>query len=378
MKKFLKWTVYLISICVIFLIILVTHFSFRPNRSEVSEVLKMETWPAVHDGLHNSNTDMIFYDGSFYLIHAAAPYHFASETTRLVLLKSQDAREWEKIAEFQNPGEDIRDPKLAVIDDKLFIYALKNVDFAAEPYGTVVTTSTDGVNWEPFQDIEPKGWLFWRPKSNDGGKTWYIPAYWNKHGKSILLRSTDGLEWEEVSQIYKGDVNDETAIEFLKDGRMLTTARLEVAGYYFGDNRGNTLIAVSEPPHTEWTEEHSFVTRLDGPYLFTVNDRVYAVGRLHTGWNMPLTETGSILGKKRTSIFLVDEKGLTHLSDFPSAGDTSYPGVVIVDDHIYICYYTSNIKRDYPWVIGMFAPSDIMMAKISVKSLEELADLKLK
>ena len=75
---------------------------------------------------------------------------------------------------------------------------------------------------------------------------------------------------------------------------------------------------------------------------------------------------------------IVDEKGLTHLSDLPSAGDTSYPGVVIVDGYVYICYYTSNIKRDYPWVIGMFAPSDIMMAKISVKSLEELADLKLK
>ncbi len=378
MKKLLKWSFNLICLFLIALIILITHFAFRPNRSEVSELLEIETWRAVHDGLHNSNTDMIHHDGSFYMIHAAAPYHFASETTRLVLMKSQDAREWEKIAEFQKPGEDIRDPKLAVIGGRLFLYALKNVDFAAEPYGTVVTTSTDGVHWEPFKDIEPVGWLFWRPKSSDGGKTWYMPAYWNEHGKSILLRSTDGLKWEEVSRIYKGDVNDETAIEFLVDGRMLATARLEVAGYYFGDNRGNTLIAVSEPPHKEWTEGHSFVTRLDGPYLFTVNDRVYAVGRLHTGWNMFLTETGSILGKKRTSIFLVTEKGLTYLSDLPSAGDTSYPGVVVKDDHVYICYYTSNIKRDYPWVIGMFAPSDIMMAKISVTSLEELADLKLK
>jgi hypothetical protein len=376
MKKFLKWMVYLICFFLISLIALMTYFAFRPNRSVVSELLEIETWPAVHDGLHNSNTDMIYHDGLFYLIHAAAPYHFASETTKLILLKSKDAKEWEKLAEFYNPGEDIRDPKLAVIDGKLFIYALKNIDFAAEPYGTVVTTSVDGVNWEPFEDIEPIGWLFWRPKTNDGGKTWYMPAYWNKHGKSILLKSSDGLKWEEVSQIYEGDINDETAIEFLKDGRMLVAARLEVAGYYFGDNRGNTLIAVSEPPYTKWTEEHSFVTRLDGQFLFTINERVYAVGRLHTGWNMPLTETGSILGKKRTSLFAVDEKGLTYLSDLPSAGDTSYPGVVIKDDYLYICYYTSNIKRDYPWVIGMFAPSDIMMAKISIKSLEALTDSK--
>ena len=374
MKKVLKWMLILTCFFLISLVALMTYFTFRPNRSVVSDILEIETWPAVNDGLHNSNTDMIYHDGSFYLIHAAAPYHFASDTTKLVLLKSKDAKEWEKLAEFYNPGEDIRDPKLAVIGGKLFIYALKNVDFAAEPYGTVVTTSVDGVNWEPFEDIEPVGWLFWRPKTNDGGKTWYMPAYWNKHGKSILLKSSDGLKWEEVSQIYEGDINDETAIEFLKDGRILAAARLEVAGYYFGDNRGNTLIAVSEPPYTKWTEEHSFVTRLDGQFLFTINDRVYAVGRLHTGWNMPLTETGSILGKKRTSIFAVDEKGLTYLSDLPSAGDTSYPGVVIKDDYLYICYYTSSIKRDYPWVIGMFAPSDIMMARISIKSLEALAD----
>jgi len=70
--------------------------------------------------------------------------------------------------------------------------------------------------------VGPSGWLFWRPKSPDG-KTWYVPAYWWEHGRSILLRSGDGLEWQQISTIYQGEGNDETAIEFLPDGRLLAT-----------------------------------------------------------------------------------------------------------------------------------------------------------
>ncbi len=372
--KLAKWLGTAVLVVVLAIGLIVLYFYLRPNKSVISEQLGVETWPAVADGRHNSNTDMIYWKDAFWLIHASAPWHFASETTRLVLWKSADARTWEKVAEFQNPGEDIRDPKFAVIDGILFMYSLKNKNFPeAEPYFTLVTSSLDGIAWEPTVSVNQDGWLFWRPKSPDGGKTWYVAAYWHEHGKSILLKSADGLTWEKVSDIYTGDFNDETDIEFLADGRLLATARLEVAGYYFGDNRGNTLIAVSPPPYTEWTENHSTVTRLDGPYLFTYNNRVYAVGRFQPGCKSTPFETGSILAKKRTSLFLVEEDRLVWLSDLPSDGDTSYAGVVVRGDEAYVSYYTSNIKHDYPWIIGMLSESDIMMAKIDLKKLEALA-----
>jgi hypothetical protein len=345
----------------------------RPNHSVISEGLGIEVWPAVADGKHNSNTDLVFFKDAFWLIHASAPWHFASETTRLVLHKSMDARTWEKVAEFANPGEDIRDPKLAVIGGRLILYALKNTSFEAEPYLTAAATSDDGIIWTEFVDMKPDGWLFWRPETADGGKTWYVPAYWHEHGKSALLTSTDGIGWQVSAIIYSGDVNDETAIVFLPDGRMLATGRLEVSGYYFGDNRGNTLIATAEPPFMTWSYNHSTVTRLDGPALFAYNGRVYAVGRYQPGNKPVLFETGSILAKKRTSLFLVEQNRLVWLSDLPSAGDTSYAGVVVRGDEAYVSYYTSSIKRDYPWIIGMLSKSDIMIAKIDLKKLEALA-----
>ena len=116
----------------------------RPNQSRVHPALGASTWDAVADGLHNSNTDLIHHRGQFLLVHAASPYHMGSSDCRLVVRRSADARRWEKLAELRMPGEDIRDPKFAVIAGKLFLYALPNRGFYAVPYGTVYSTSETG------------------------------------------------------------------------------------------------------------------------------------------------------------------------------------------------------------------------------------------
>nr|HPO47077.1 hypothetical protein [Spirochaetota bacterium] len=67
-----------------------------------------------------------------------------------------------------------------------------------------------------------------------------------------------------------------------------------------------------------------------------------------------------------------------YLSDLPSAGDTSYAGVVIREGAAYISYYTSDTARDYPWIIGMLARSDILIARIELPRLERLAAEKMK
>ncbi|HME72831.1 MAG TPA: hypothetical protein VKM54_23625, partial [Myxococcota bacterium] len=51
-------------------------------------------WDVVADGLHNSNTDLIYYRGQFLLVHAASPYHMGSSDCRLVVRRSADARHW--------------------------------------------------------------------------------------------------------------------------------------------------------------------------------------------------------------------------------------------------------------------------------------------
>lgn len=346
----------------------------RPNRAEVDPRLRLEVWDAVADGLHNSNTDLILWRGEFWLAHDARPYHFGSPDARIVVRRSRDARAWREVARFQVPGKDIRDPKLAVIGDRLHLYALPNSGKMATPEGTVLATSEDGETWTDLAPIEPAGWLFWRPKSNDGGATWYVPAYWKDHGKSILLRSADGVRWEQVSVIQEGNGNDETDIEFLPDGRLLATTRLEVTpDTILGNYDGRTGIHVAAPPYTEWTTHESRLTRLDGPNLFSLDGQVFAVARYQPDPNGFLTRMGGVLSRKRTSIYRVEPERLVRLSDLPSNADTSYAGVAIRDGFLWIDWYTSRTDRDWPWLFGMPLRTDIKMARIPLDALREVS-----
>lgn len=379
--KVLGWILGGLVVILLLLAALVAYWYTRPNRAQVNSTAVLETWDIARDGMHNSNTDMIDWQDKFYISYVSSPYHFASEESALLVKLSTDlGHTWLEVNTYSPVGEDIRDPKFAVIGNRLFLYALKNTSFVAEPYVTVYSYTEDGITWTPFEQAPGlDGWLFWRPKTRDG-ITFYNAAYWFQHDRSVLLKSTDGINWEIVSTIHQGDRNDETEIQFLPDGRLLATARLEYGGFAdgaFGDSRGATLIAASTPPYNTWTDLiQSRLTRLDGPTLFTYHNRIYAVGRYQPdlGHSGPLTAQGSILACKRTSLFEVRTDGLAWLTDLPSAGDTSYTGVVIIGDAAYISYYTSPIDRDYSWILGMVSPSAVRMAKVDLLALEALAD----
>lgn len=341
------------------------------NSAAIHPGLNVEHWAAVSDGMHNLTTDLAEFQGYFYLVFSSSPWHIGSHKSRIRLLRSRDGREWESVRDWQVPQGDIRDPKLSVIDGKLILYVLKNSGWLAEPGSTATAASEDGVRWSNLEDSEPKGWLFWRPKTFDG-RDWYLPAYWCKHGKSILLKSRDGKKWEEWSIIHQGDHNDETDIEFLPDGRMVATARLEITGNLLGHNDSCTLVAFAEPPYRSWKSVRCQTTRLDGPNLFRAGDKVFALGRRHDDKGRWPQRKCSILGKKRTALFSVSENGLKHLTDLPSSGDTGYPGLVTRGEDLFVSYYTNDIARDYRWGVGMFLPSEIRIARLSKSNLLSL------
>jgi hypothetical protein len=381
MLTFLKTIGQAFAVILVAVLLLLGFWYLRPNRAQVHPGVIIDTWAITNDSAHNSNTDMIAWNGAFYLAYVSSPYHFGNDDSVMHVVRSFDqGHTWEQVSTYNPPGEDIRDPKFAAINDKLFLYALKNTSFVAEPYISVYAVSEDGITWTDFETVPGlDGWLFWRPKTQDG-LTFYNAAYWYEHGQSILIKSTDGINWETISTIHQGGRNDETEIEFLPDGRLLATARLEygeATDGIFGDVKGSTLITVSEPPYQEWSQGvQSLVTRLDGPYLFTYHDRIYAAGRFQPDLSKsgPLTAEGSALARKRTALFEVHENGLAYLTDLPSDGDTSYVGLVMDGDVAHLTYYTSPLEHDFAWVMGMMLPTEIRMVTVDLKAMEELAD----
>ncbi len=348
------------------------HGSSKQSALKPKPGLEIEDWLAIGDGLHNMTTDLVDWNGWFYLAYVSSPWHIGSHESRVCIQRSKDAHTWEQVKEFKtSDGSDIRDPKLVVIDGKLFLYVLRNVGVVAEPSQTAYCFTANGTDWSQIADCEPSQWLFWRPKSPNG-VDWYVAAYWYKHGKSILLHSTDGKSWKKVSDIYEGDFNDETDLEFLPDGRMLVTARLEMTGSIFGHKQACTWVGVSAAPYTSWTGVKCEKTRLDGPNLFSWNGKVYGLGRRHLDRQKWGEYRGSLFGRKRTSLYRVTEQGLQHVTDLPSSGDTSYPGVVIRDEQLFVSYYTNRPDHDYPSFVGLFLPSQIRMAKLDLSKLDAL------
>jgi hypothetical protein len=340
----------------------------------ISPALPLDTWPVVDDGRHNAFTDLLYWQGYFWLAYISSPSHFASKQSRVVILRSKDLKQWQEMARFSGNGQDIRDPKLAIIQDQLVLYALLNKQFDPEPYKTITAHSVDGATWSPFKDVTPEGWLLGRPVTRDNA-TWFAPAHRIDHGTAILLRSMDGVTWDIHGTIHANDRADETAIQLLPDGHMLAVTRIEAGGGIFGDVEAGTQISRADAPYTTWTSlGRSKVTRLDGPTLFVHGNRVYAVGRRQVRVVRPLLGQGSAVGRKRSALFLVEENAreLIHLTDLPSAGDTSYPGAVIVNGKLFISYYTNAPGKDWPWVIGMLFPTSIQMAMLDLKIFEDV------
>jgi len=277
------------------------------------------------------------------------------------------------VHEITVPGEDVRDPKFAIINNKLFLYFLPNKVFEPKPYDTLFCTSEDGTRWTPIQPLSIKGWLLWRPRTTDG-ITYYVPAYWRNFGNVTLYKSENGIDWTEVGPIFKGENITETDIIFQPDGTMLTTVRVERYASFWGHTpEGHTLIGTSNVPYTDWKLSRSNETRLDGPCLFQIGNRTYACGRRHLGGPSYM---GSCWGRKRTSLYLVTDERLILLCDFPSCGDTSYAGAVVDGDDVFICYYTSRPGKDYPWLFGMLTNTSIEMVRFKAADTDKLADKK--
>jgi len=91
----------------------------RGKKPQVNGHVVLETWDAVSDGAHNSNTDLTFWNGWFYLCHQTSPYHVGSSRSRMLLWRSQDARWWDQVTVFKAESGEYRDPTFGQINGKL-------------------------------------------------------------------------------------------------------------------------------------------------------------------------------------------------------------------------------------------------------------------
>jgi hypothetical protein len=147
--------------------------------------------------------------------------------------------------------------------------------------------------------------------------------------------------------------------------RLAGPTKLAVAG----GSTDTSLIGYASAPYKDWSLFKTRVTRLDGSVLFRHGGKTFAAGRFEPAAKHFLLKRGNLLVRKRTSLFRLEEQALVYLSDLPSGGDTSYPGAAILGNDLYMSYYTSDTKHDYPWFLGQLRPTQIRMARVALDTI---------
>lgn len=326
---------------------------------------------------HNENTDMIDWNGAIWLVHRSAISQQLGPNSALHVYKSTDhGRTFVQQVQIDAPTtRDIRDPSFFIVGKQLYMKTIERVpsDLARDTGVdsiSVVRTSSDGVTWSNEVEVAPHQWSFWRVKENAG--IYYGAAYQDGDLQVVLYTSPDGLHWTAGPQIYgiSADTPLETELTFMPGGMLLALVRMDgTDDELFGNvGRLRTKICWAAPPYGSFSCPAEFDgQRLDGPVSFFWQGRLFVIARKH------------FIGpedKKRTSLFEItgDFDGgalaIQEWGELPSAGDTSYAGVAMVDaTHAVVSWYSGDLEADRPWILGMFDPTNIWLGTIDFSRL---------
>ena len=297
-----------------------------------------------HNGEHNAFTDLIRFQGKLYLTFRSCPDgHMVHPTASIMILTSDDGREWRQAHRFHVPERDTRDPHFLVFRDKLFVYTgtwysgpttLARDDYDLNKHLGYAAWSDDGVTWHsPIMLEGTFGHYIWRAAAF-GDKAYLCgrrkagfavgPRGEGQEVESLMLESDDGLIWRKRA-VFQETAGDETAFLFEPDGRVVAIGRR---------GRAPAQLLRSTPPYTEW-DRKDLDRYIGGPLLVKWGDRYLVGGR-------KITED---TGPKTSLCWLVDDR-LHEFAELPSGGDNSYPGFVLLAPNRALISYYSSHERD--------------------------------
>lgn len=322
------------------------------------------------DGNHNAFTDMIAFNGRYYLAFRSCPDgHLVFPTSRVKVLASDDLREWTEVFSYGIPGRDIRDPHLAVLGDTLFAYSgswlIEDTPEVNHQLGYGISTQ-DGTGWEgPFELEGTYGHYVWRAVAHNGRvylngrrKKGYAVASDSADAaplfQSALMESEDGRVFRHAG-FFQEQYGDETAFQLEDDGSVIAVMRT------FGPPPYHAVVCRSRPPYREWRRDslHRFI---GGPMLakwggrYLVGGRKFPDGRV-SGMEGSRTALGWLTG-----LGPGETPRLVEGPELPSGGDTSYTGFIpLSDTEGVLSYYSSHEGSG-----DRTAPCHIYLARLRV------------
>jgi hypothetical protein len=326
------------------LILTVVCLAATTEAAELPAVTVTNVRRVFHNGEHNAFTDLVRFQGRYYLTFRNCPDgHMVHPTASIIVLVSNDAKEWKQVHRFRVKHRDTRDPHFLVFKDRLFVYtgtwysgetALPPADWDMNQHLGYAAWSDDGVKWNsPVMLDGTFGHYIWRA-ATFGDKAFLCGR--RKIGfevtargegrqvESLMLESDDGLIWRKRA-VFQEIAGDETAFLFEQDGSILGVGRR---------GGGTAQLLRSKPPYAQW-ERKELKRYVGGPLLTRWGNRYVVGGRRTIG-----------AGPKTAMCWLADDR-LHEFAELPSGGDTSYPGFIeLSPTRAIMSWYSSHEKDD--------------------------------
>lgn len=276
---------------------------------------------------HSAFTDLLHYNDTWFCVFREGTKHVSPDGA-LRVLSSPDAVNWESAALVTHPHADLRDAKLTVTPSGQLMLSGAGAMHPEQGYKhqSMSWFSDDGRTWSPASLIGERDYWLWRTTWQAGQALavgYHTGDGQDKHVR--LYSSTDGKEFRSlVANLFSEGYPNETAMLYNDAGQATCLLRRDGASQ-------TGMLGTAQPPYTQW-HWRDLGVRIGGPQMLELPDgRIVAAVRLYDS-------------RVRTALcWLNVESGtLTEFLSLPSGGDTSYPGMVWHDNHLWVSYYSSH------------------------------------
>lgn len=351
-----------------------TMHRYRASRMVISDFRQVVPGPGMPAGFipqrSTNNVDLIRVDDTIFMAFRTAPTHFPSPDTYIYVMRSEDmGNTWQQESMF-HMGVDLREPRFLYFDRTLFLYFFTggNSPIRFKPDWIHVCRRRPDGSWTDPEKIFKPGYVVWRLREHDGTawmSTYYGTDIYGKgsRGEIRLLRSSNGIDWEPISEQPQIERVGAEEAEFVFDeqGGIVALVRLEVGG--------GALVCRAPSDRLDQWETRFTPYKVDSSLMFTCKGRYFVVGRRNVAgrsarvlnWPEGIRNAWSMgfysITRKRTCVYEIDPKTLElfPLFDLPSKGDTAFAGIAPLDDsgrYLLVNYSSPVDGPDWPWLAG--------------------------
>ncbi len=243
---------------------------------------------------------------------------------------TDEGKTWEKLPTRPNT----RHGECVVVGDTMYSYGFQDLT------QTVVTTSTDGVNWSKPKKVYKAPFWLWGVMYDEESKTFWAPAHCIP--KKVpgtrqihLIKSKDGFQWEHVSTVHYNQRESESTLYFEQDRTMVIMIRKKQVGRL-------CWIATAKPPYKQWDiSERPFIA--EGQHFHKIDGKVFLAGRRIY---VPQTRADKNMFTGTECYSTIDlftkDRQIQPWAVMDSTGDCSYPQVVETPTEILCAYYSQH------------------------------------